>query len=214
MLSSRSGPTVMRGPAAERALTGEDLFPKDIDARVRKVLGLVSHAIDSGVPFDGPENFVDTPEVRALLRKAAADSIVLLKNDKHLLPFKPEIKTIAVIGPNAKYATIAGGGSASLRPSYSVSPLEGVTAAAKKLGAEVEYCAGVNVHKALPIIDILIDKSATLLEFWNESPTADFLDPGADITKPVPSAVWSTPTETGNCLLADGVVRIRMSWQN
>ena len=197
----------MRGPAVQRALIGEELFPKDIDARVRKVLGLINHAIDSGVPFNGPEKFVDTPDVRALLRKAAANSIVLLKNDKKLLPLKPETKTIAVIGPNAKYATISGGGSAALRPSYTVSPLEGITESAKKLGAEVGYAAGVNVHQVLPIIDPLISKEKTLFEFWNEIPTGDFLEPGADLTKPVPPAAWSTATETGNCFLADGVVR-------
>jgi beta-glucosidase len=38
---------------------------------------------------------------RSLARKAAQESIVLLKNENNTLPFKNGIKTIAVIGPNA-----------------------------------------------------------------------------------------------------------------
>ena len=34
-----SGPSVMRGAAAHRALVAEKLFPDDIDARARKVRG-------------------------------------------------------------------------------------------------------------------------------------------------------------------------------
>jgi beta-glucosidase len=37
----------------------------------------------------------------ALARKAAQESIILLKNDNNILPLSKEIKTIAVIGPNA-----------------------------------------------------------------------------------------------------------------
>ena len=145
-----------------------------------QVLELVNRAIDSSIPFDGPEGSVDTPETRALLRKAAADSTVLLKNDKGLLPLSPETKSIAVIGPNAKHAVISGGGSASLRPTYTVSPLEGITAAAKKVGATVKYAAGANSHKYLPVVDPYISrngKQGALFEFWNAPPTKDYLGP-------------------------------------
>ncbi|KAH8830267.1 glycoside hydrolase family 3 protein [Flagelloscypha sp. PMI_526] len=52
--------------------------------------------------FDGPENVLDTPETRSLLRKAAAAAVVLLKNDKGILPLKQGVKTIAVIGTDTK----------------------------------------------------------------------------------------------------------------
>ncbi len=41
------------------------------------------------------------PELRALARRAARESIVLLKNDRALLPLDPKTATIAVIGPLA-----------------------------------------------------------------------------------------------------------------
>jgi len=58
--------------------------------------------------FDNPyvnikaaENVFDTAADRALSLEAAHKSIILLKNEKNLLPLKKDIKTIAVIGPSA-----------------------------------------------------------------------------------------------------------------
>lgn len=46
----------------------------------------------------------ETPAQRALARKIATSSIVLLKNDAEVLPLSKEIKTLAVIGPSADSA--------------------------------------------------------------------------------------------------------------
>src|SRR6185503_15603774 len=43
----------------------------------------------------------DGPEARALSRRVAEESMTLLKNEGQLLPLRPGLKTIAVIGPNA-----------------------------------------------------------------------------------------------------------------
>ena len=170
---------------------------------------LIKHAHESGIPFDGPEEARDTPEVRALLRTASADATVLLKNHRKLLPISPGTKKIAVIGPNAKTAVISGGGSASLRPTYTVSPLEGITAAAKEIDATVAYTVGAHTHKYLPLIDPYIkhdNEGSALFEFWNSAPTEDWLSTKPDFTQEVPEAVWQTFTHSANCFLADGVV--------
>ncbi len=174
-----------------------------------QVLDLLNHAIVSGIPFDAPENALDTPQARQTLRKAAADSIVLLKNKEALLPLKTTIKKIAVIGPNAKYAVVSGGGSASLRSTYTVSPLEGITEAATGINASVTYAVGALSHKYLPLIDPYITydgNPGALFEFWNKSPTDDYLKADSDLSSGLPTAVWKTSTYTGNCFLADGVV--------
>ncbi len=55
------------------------------------------------VPFDGiGYDQVDTPEHKSLNLEIARKSLVLLKNEDHLLPLDPgKLKTIGVIGPNA-----------------------------------------------------------------------------------------------------------------
>jgi beta-glucosidase len=85
-----------------------------------------------------------TAEDKALMRKVAADSIVLLKNKDNLLPLKlneHNIKKIAIIGPNAKLAVISGGGSAALKPNYVVTPYEGIFSALPE-GVQPLYAEG------------------------------------------------------------------------
>ncbi|KAJ7044635.1 glycoside hydrolase family 3 protein [Mycena alexandri] len=207
------GPSVMRGHAVVRCLMAEKLFPGDIDARVRKILELVKHAQNSGIPFNAPEESVDTPALRALLRTAAADSIVLLKNSAGLLPLSSTaLKKIAVIGPNAKTAMTSGGGSARLLSTYTVSPLEGIAAAAKELGGDVEvkYALGAATHRFLPLLDGYIRQSeggeaGAVVEFWNEAPSGDFLATDADLGANLTERDWSTPTLGTNCFLMDGI---------
>jgi len=170
---------------------------------------LLKHAHASGIPFDGPERSIDTPELRQTLRTAAADAIVLLKNDKKLLPFADKVKKLAVIGPNAKYAMTSGGGSARLLSTYTVSPLEGITAAAKEIGAEVTYTVGATSHKSLPLLDPYVQQrngqSGGLLEFWNESPSADYISISPDFDVSLKKVVWDTATLTTECFMMDGI---------
>ncbi|KAF9481867.1 glycoside hydrolase family 3 protein [Pholiota conissans] len=200
------GPSVMRGPALLRMLMAQKLSLSDIDKRVTNVLRLIQRAKESGIPFSGPEGSLDTPELRQLLRRAAADSIVLLKNDKQTLPLKNDYKKIAVIGPNAKIAVPTGGGSAGVLPTYTVSPLQAIQEASKHTGTEVEYMIGALSHKYLPGIESHIyqpnSQRGALLEFWNEEPTTAFVSSFGDSTPP---PVWSTLTLASNCLLFDGV---------
>jgi len=69
----------------------------------------------------------DSPEHRALALQAARESIVLLKNQNHCLPLRQDIKSIAVIGPNADDATVLLGNYHGT-PSQSVTPLQGLQA--------------------------------------------------------------------------------------
>jgi len=68
---------------------------------------------------------LDTKENHEMAIKAANASIVLLKNDKNILPLKKDINTIAVIGPNANDAEILLGNYNGI-PSHTVTPLEGI----------------------------------------------------------------------------------------
>lgn len=88
-----------------------------------------------------------------MLREAADSAVVLLKNDKGILPISfPNGKKIAVIGPNAKTASYAGGGSANLAPTYLVTPLEAITTRASRVGARVEYTVGSDSSRWTPLL--------------------------------------------------------------
>jgi beta-glucosidase len=95
------------------------------------------------VAHDAPDSLAVADELRA----AAAAGFVLARNDG-ILPLSRSVSTqaglarpvrIALIGPNAEVARTMGGGSATVYPPYTVSPLEGLRAA----GLHVTYAPGV-----------------------------------------------------------------------
>ena len=84
----------------------------------------------------------DSEEDKVLMRKLAGESIVLLKNRDATLPLRTHsLKKIAIVGGNAKALILSGGGSASLKPSYFVSPYDGIANALPK-GVQVKYNEG------------------------------------------------------------------------
>ncbi|THZ69837.1 hypothetical protein D6C85_06400 [Aureobasidium pullulans] len=141
------GPTRFRGEALVHASTANKIPAGVIDERARQVLELVNECAASGVKENAEETTNDTPETSALLRRLAAESIVLMKNEGDILPLKKD-KKILVIGPNAKAATYCGGGSASLRPYYAITPYEGIV---NKVGEDnVDFSIGAYSHKEMP----------------------------------------------------------------
>lgn len=164
-------------------------------------MDLVNFAIDSKIPFYGGEDKVDTPELRALLREAASNAVVLLKNDDSLLPLsKSSPKTIGVIGSNAKVAFPSGGGSASLAASWTVSALEAFEEAAKEIDATVEFSMGSAAFRYVPVLDPYLTKAT--VEVFNGLPKGDwFTSTSAELPKPD----YSHSTATSLCFMIDGV---------
>jgi len=74
-----------------------------------------------------PISVVNAPAHRELALKAARESIVLLKNENNTLPLKKDLKTIAVIGPNADAPEVLLG-NYNGQPLQSVTPLAGIKA--------------------------------------------------------------------------------------
>jgi beta-glucosidase len=87
-----------------------------------------------------PYSMNTAPAHRELALKTARESIVLLKNENNTLPLKKDIKTIAVIGPNAEAPEVLLG-NYNGQPTSSVTPLAGIKA---KVGAstKVLYALG------------------------------------------------------------------------
>ena len=83
-----------------------------------------------------PQGSRNTSEHQAIAREIAEEGIVLLKNERDLLPLDLEkVKKVAVIGPNADKKTFLGGGSSANFPPYEITPLEGLQ---KKSKGKVE----------------------------------------------------------------------------
>ena len=81
---------------------------------------------------------LNSPEHRALARRLADESMVLLKNDG-TLPLKPEIKNIAVVGPLADQTRVLLGNYNGI-PTHTVSMLEGLKAEFPK--AKITFVPG------------------------------------------------------------------------
>ncbi len=133
-----TGSTYLGQPVIDSIATGaltEDL----VDEKVRQILR-VRYAIDP-VP-DDEANIVMTsqPESQKIALEVAEKSIVLLKNED-ILPIKPNVKRIAVIGQNAKLKTQSGGMGAGVKALYEITPLEGIIERAP-IGVQVTYAPG------------------------------------------------------------------------
>ena len=161
------GPSNVWGKALIEAVEAKKVSEKLIDDKVRRILSVAEFSNRFQNPKIKDEEAIDQPAHRSMLRKAAADGMVVLKNEG-LLPLKKNIKKLAVIGPNAKEAQIIGGGSASLRPHYQIHPLEAVR---ERLGHETEilYSKGCHTHKYLPRINekLMGDKDGFLVEYFD-----------------------------------------------
>ena len=150
----------MPGPArwmadshVKAALADGSLTLERLDDKVRRILRTLERTGCFDQPEPSPERAEDRPEHRRLVRKAAAEAVVLLKNDADLLPLKAlELRSLAVIGANARWAQILGGGSAHVNSHYVVSPLEGIRS---KVGSDckVEWAWGALMHRSIPILD-------------------------------------------------------------
>ena len=68
---------------------------------------------------------------QALALQAAREAIVLLKNEKNILPLRlASLSNVAVIGPLANVTTVMMGGKTDYCPEHTVSLCEGITARA------------------------------------------------------------------------------------
>jgi beta-glucosidase len=101
-----------------------------VDDHVRRLLRLAWRV--GAVPA-GSRNWAtglprpDSTRRREQLRRLAAESMVVLKNDNAALPLRRE-QTVALIGRHATDTIAQGGGSAQVRPPHVVSVAEGMAA--------------------------------------------------------------------------------------
>jgi beta-glucosidase len=131
------------GSALQNAVSGGSVSTATLNSMVSDVLtemfafGLFDRPT-AGSPDETATSATDQSDATQL----AEEGSVLLKNSGSILPLTSSDKSIAVIGADASTSPLtAGGGSASVTSSGTVTPLQGITAAAPS-GVTVSYNNG------------------------------------------------------------------------
>ncbi|KAL0947223.1 hypothetical protein HGRIS_013340 [Hohenbuehelia grisea] len=136
-------------------LGAQKLFVSTIDERITTLLTFIQQQARKNpdvVYGDGIERSRDSPGIRQFCRELAAEGIVLLRNRDNLLPLSSANKQILLVGPHLHERVISGGGSAALKPTYVITPWDGITQGAPE-GVEVLYSVGCYAHKYLPTLE-------------------------------------------------------------
>ncbi len=147
------GPGRAYGPALARAVREGRVPEARLDGQVRRILslldriGLLADQAEGSAPPRPPK-----ARRRSVAYRAAAESLVLLKNEG-LLPFGPDLRRLAVIGASAGHLALMGGGSAQVQPDSTVSLLDALH---ERFGEAVTigYEPGVELARTTPVLDI------------------------------------------------------------
>lgn len=145
------GPARVFGADLAKALASGEVSEATLDDHVLRVLRLIARCgLLDGNPKQS-QAALCTPEHRAIARKAASDGMVLLKNDRGVLPLK-EVDSVAIIGALADYPAIQGGGSSQVSPDRIVTPLEGLQEALAG-AADLKFERALDPEPRPPILD-------------------------------------------------------------
>jgi beta-glucosidase len=115
--------------------------------------------------FDDPvaSGEIDLQNHAAISRTTAENGMVLLKNDRHVLPLARNVKSILIVGSHADVGVLSGGGSSQVYPSAGVALLEKqvkqgprvwfssspMQALASRIRAPVAYNDGTDIEAAV-----------------------------------------------------------------
>lgn len=147
---------------------------KTIDDKVRRILWVM---YKTTLADNRPAGSINTPEHSKTVYDIAAESIVLLKNEKHLLPLNTiSLKSIAVIGDNATHTFHLGGFGAGVKARYEVTALQGLKNALGKTIA-INFAQGYRALKENPRAKVKVDvnkpDSALIAEAVNTAKNND-----------------------------------------
>ncbi len=138
------GPPIQRGTHLLDALRAGEVDEHDLERSVARIVALAEW---TGAAQAGTAEFTaDDPATRGIIRQAATQAIVLLKNEGGRLPLAS--RRVALIGPSARHGRVQGGGSARVRPVHGRGPLEALQAR----DFDVTFETGGAIAKYLPTV--------------------------------------------------------------
>lgn len=174
------------GPALQAAVTSGQVPVSTLNTMVGDILTqMFRFGLFDRAPSGSPGATVTTPAHQAVARDIAEQGTVLLRNGGNILPFGPSDKSIAVIGADASAGALtAGGGSAGVTSSGTVTPLQGITSRAGS-GVTVSYAEGPSPDGSLPVIPASAFTGPLSAQFYNNmtlsgTPAATATEPNVD----------------------------------
>jgi beta-glucosidase len=146
------------GPKLLEAVKAGRVPMAELDEHARRVL--YAEFASGVVDYPQQKSVVDVEKGFAVSRGIEEKSIVLLKNSGGVLPLSAKVGSVAVIGKNADFGMISGGGSAQVDPPgtpagrfwrrevwFPTSPMKAVQAMAP--GAAVGFASGEDIAAAV-----------------------------------------------------------------
>jgi beta-glucosidase len=144
---------LMTGATLLAAIGAGQVSAATIDDKVRRILRTAIRFGWLDRPAADPSVSLFDEAGRATALEVARAGMVLLKNDKGLLPLdRARTRTIALIGPNAYPAVPVAGGSAQVRPLAAVSFVQGLT-------DHLKGAATVLVNHGVPTLAEIFDST-------------------------------------------------------
>jgi len=135
------GPATRFGSHLAAAVRRGEVDEETLDCAALRILALATRVgalpLEALLPLPDPAPdaaatvpiHLSDAKAAELVRRAAAESFVLLANDG-VLPLAPgHLSAVAIVGPNAARPCVQGGGAAHITAPYEVSPVEGLRAA-------------------------------------------------------------------------------------
>jgi beta-glucosidase len=129
-----------------KAVKEKKLEESVLDRNIERILNILIRT-----PRFKGYKYSNKPDLKAhaaIARQAAADGMVLLKNNDAALPLSPRTKNVAAFG-NASYEIITGGtGSGKVNEAYSVSLVDGLKGAGFTVDEELQDAYGAYIRTA------------------------------------------------------------------
>ena len=151
------GPTRFRNKTLiDHLVTAHKIDERQIDRLVTRILEWIQRVVrlNPELVYARDKTEITRWEAKdhdaALVRRIAAEGIVVLKNDQSVLPVRDG--KVAIIGPNARAKVFTGGGSARLQPAWSTTPWQGFELG-KPAEIDLSYTLGCSTSKFFPLLD-------------------------------------------------------------
>ncbi len=162
------GPAKSWGANLISAVNNKNVSVTIINDKVKRILNVIDFCKRFENPIRKQESENDSKLQRKILKDAAQEGMVLLKNDG-ILPMRRDIKSIGVIGPNAEKAQIIGGGSATLVPYYESHPVSSFQNNFSEKTI-IKTAKGCHTYRYLPEINkTLTEENGFLVEYYDIS---------------------------------------------